>query len=151
MADERVIGEFTDYPGMLAAVRARVSGLQINFERFDEFAGLPRGYLSKLIGASPVRRISMTSMGPLFGALGIYCVMFEDPSATARLKSRLVPNQSNYMRPTYTHVIVTNRKWARIQKLGHQARQAVWNKLTPRQRSDMMRALALKRWRNGHR
>ena len=149
MADERtrILGKFADYAGMLAAVRARVNELQINGERFDEFAGLPKGYLSKVAGAHPSRSIGAVSMGPLFGALGIYCVMFEDPSATARLKSRLVPNQSNFMRPTYTHVIVTNRKWARIQKLGHQARQAVWNKLTPRQRSDMMRALALKRWR----
>jgi hypothetical protein len=151
MADARVIGEFINYDEMLAAVRARVNELNINGERFDEFAGLPKGYLSKLIGANPTRRIAMTSMGAVFAALGISCVMIENPSATARLKSRLVPNQSNYMRPTYTHVIVTNRKWARIQKLGHQARRAVWNKLTPRQRSDMMRALALKRWRNGHR
>jgi hypothetical protein len=151
MADARVLGEFADYAGMLAVVRARVNELSINGERFDEYAGLPKGYLSKLIGAQPVRKIGMTSMGPLFGALGIYCVMFADPRATARLKGRLVPNQSNYMRPTYTHVIVTNRKWARIQKLGHQARQAAWNKLTPKQRSNMMRRLALKRWRNGHR
>jgi hypothetical protein len=151
MAEARVIGEFINYDGMLAAVRARVNELQINGERFDEFAGLPRGYLSKLIGANPTRRISMVSMGPLFSALGICCVMIENPSATARLKGRLETNQSNYMRPTYTHVIVTNRKWARIQKLGHQARQAVWNKLTPRQRSDMMRALALKRWQKADR
>jgi hypothetical protein len=144
--DDRVIGEFINYDGMLAAVRARVNELQINGERFDEFAGLPRGYLSKLIGVNPVRRISMTSMGPLFAALGIYCVVMEDPQATARLKRRLVPKQANYVRPTQTYVIVTNRKWARIQKLGHQARRAVWNKLTPQQRSNMMRALVLKRW-----
>jgi hypothetical protein len=86
-------------------------------------------------------------MGPLFSALGIYCIVIENPAATARLKSRLVPNQSSFMRPTWTHVVVTNRKWARIQKLGTQARQAVWNKFTPRQRSKMMRAVALKRWR----
>jgi hypothetical protein len=149
--DERSLGSFADYDGMLNIVRARVLELQVNGERFDEFAGLPKGYLSKLIGAHPIRKIHMTSMAPVFSALGIYCVVFEEPGATARLKGRLVPNQSNYMRPTYTHVVVTNRKWARIQKLGHQARQAVWNKFTPQQRSDMMRALALKRWRNGHR
>ena len=55
----RVIAEFVDYPGMLAALRARVSELQISGERFDEFAGLPRGYLSKLVGARPVRRVVM--------------------------------------------------------------------------------------------
>jgi hypothetical protein len=146
MAEARILAEFADYDGMLAAIRSRVAELNINGERFDEYAGLPRGYLSKLIGVKPVRRIQMTSMGPLFSALGVYCVMIENPASTARLKKRLVPNQSSYMRPSYTHVVVTNRKWARIQKLGHQARQAVWNKFTPRQRSGMMRALALKRW-----
>jgi hypothetical protein len=149
--DARVIGQFTDYDEMLAAVRARVNELSINGERFDEYAGLPKGYLSKLIGANPTRRIAMTSMGPLFCALGISCVMIEDPVATARLKRRLVPKQASYVRPTQTYVIVTDRKWARIQKLGHQARRAVWNKFTPQQRSNMMRALVLKRWRNGHR
>jgi hypothetical protein len=46
--------------------------LQVNGERFDEFAGLPKGYLSKLIGVKPVRRVANVSMGPLFNALGIY-------------------------------------------------------------------------------
>ena len=70
----RVIAEFVDYPGMLAALRARVSELQISGERFDEFAGLPRGYLSKLVGARPVRRVGMTSFSPLMNALGLRCL-----------------------------------------------------------------------------
>ena len=61
MADDerrpRVLAEFTDYDGMLAAIRNRVEELQINGQWFDEFAGLPIGYLSKLIGVRPVRRI----------------------------------------------------------------------------------------------
>jgi hypothetical protein len=56
---------------MLDGIRGRVAELAINGERFDEFAGLPRGYLSKLIGANPTRRIAATSMGPLFAALGL--------------------------------------------------------------------------------
>jgi hypothetical protein len=40
---------------MLAALRSRVNELQINGERFDEYAGLPRGYLSKLVGVRPIR------------------------------------------------------------------------------------------------
>jgi hypothetical protein len=148
-AAPRIIGEFIDYAGLLAVVRARVNELQINGERFDEFAGLPRGYLSKLVGVRPTKRIGMLSLGPLFAALGITCVMLEDPAATARLKSRLVPKQSSFVRPTWTYVVVTNRKWARIQKLGSQARAAAWNKLSPQQRSEMMRAVVLKRWRKG--
>ena len=132
----RIIGEFADYPGLLAVVRARVNELQINGERFDEFAGLPRGYLSKLIGARPVRRISMVSMGPLFSGLGIYCVLVEDPHATARLKTRLRPRNGSYARTTYTLRTVTDRQWWRIQKLGRQARS---KKLTKAQRSEVMR------------
>jgi hypothetical protein len=69
--EPRVVAEFVDYPGMLAALRARVNELQINGERFDEFAGLPRGYLSKLIGTRPIRRVGMTSLSPLMNALGL--------------------------------------------------------------------------------
>ena len=51
----RVVAEFSDYAGMLDALRRRVNELALNGERFDEYAGLPRGYLSKLVGAKPVR------------------------------------------------------------------------------------------------
>ena len=133
----RSLGEFSDYDGMLAVIRQRVQELNINGERFDEYAGLPRGYLSKLTGINPVRRIGMTSMEPLFNALGIYCVMFEDPNATMRLQKRLAPRNGSYARRVSLYVNgITDRKWARIQKLGRQAR---WEKLSPQQRSKLMR------------
>jgi hypothetical protein len=133
----RVIAEFTDYDGMLDALRARVAELDINGERFDEFAGLPRGYLSKLIGTRPVRRIGMTSMGPLFDALGISGALIENDEATARLQKRLIPRNRSYARRVklYVHAI-TDRKWRRIQKLGRQAR---WKRLSKKQRSEIMR------------
>ena len=140
----RIVGEFADYSGMLDTLRARVDELSINGERFDEFAGLPRGYLSKLIGVRPVRRISMVSMGPLFSALGIYCIVVENPAATQRLKNRIRQRNSSYVRTTYTHLAITNRQWSRIQKLGRQAR---WKRLSRIERKDIMRAVALKRWR----
>src|SRR6516165_4324542 len=132
----RPIAEFVSYDEMLTAVRSRIQTLQIQGERFEHFAGLPTGYLSKLVGARPIRRIAMTSMGPLFSALGIYCVMFEDPVATARLKNRVIPRNNSYPRATYTSLVITDRKWRRIQKLGRKAR---WKKLTKRQRSEIMR------------
>jgi len=138
MSGGRVLGEFADYAGMLNAVRARVAELSVNGERFDEFAGLPRGYLSKLIGANPVRRLGMQSMGPLFDALGVSCVLIENPVATARLKSRLKPRNNSYPRTTYTLRVVTDRQWHKIQKLGRQAR---WKRLSKKQRSEIMRAV----------
>jgi hypothetical protein len=142
--DERRIGEFVDYAGMLDTLRARVDELQIQGERFEHFAGLPIGYLSKLIGVRPVRRISMVSMGPLFWALGIRCIVVEDPAATARLKNSIRPRNNAYMRASYTHLAITNRQWSRIQKLGRQAR---WKRLSRVERKEIMRAIALKRWR----
>ena len=143
-AGGRIVGEFADYSGMLNTLRARVDELAINGERFDEFAGLPRGYLSKLIGVRPVRRIGMTSLGPLFDALGIYCIVVENPAATQRLKNRIRPRNNAYMRASYTHLAITNRQWSRIQKLGRQAR---WKRLSRVERRDIMRAIAFKRWR----
>ena len=57
----RILADVSSYEQMLAALRARVTELQVNGERFDEYAGLPRGYLSKLVGAKPTRRIGMCS------------------------------------------------------------------------------------------
>jgi hypothetical protein len=138
------VGRFTDYEGMLAAVRARVRELEVSGEALDDYAGLPAGYLSKLIGAQPTRRIGMTSMGPLFDALGIYCVVLKDLDATARLKSRLRPRNGSFVRATYTLRAVTDRQWRRIQKLGRAAR---WQKLNKQQRSEIMRQVASRRWK----
>jgi hypothetical protein len=134
--DARIIAEFADYNGLLTAIRSRVNELQVNGERFDEYAGLPRGYLSKLVGANPIRSIGRTSMGPVFGALGIRCIIVEDEAATARLKSRLQPRNNSFSRATYTSLIITDRKWRQIQKIGRQAR---WKRLTKTQRSEIMR------------
>jgi hypothetical protein len=84
--DQRVVATFVDYAGMIEGLRMRVRDLQINGERFDEFAGLPRGYLSKLTGPRPIRRIGMLSMGPLLDALGLKCLFVEDVEKTKRVK-----------------------------------------------------------------
>jgi hypothetical protein len=148
MADDerpRVLAEFSSYDEMLAAVRARVNELQINGERFDEYAGLPRGYLSKLIGVRPVRRISHTSMQPVLAGLGLKGQFVEDPQGTARLKSRVVPRNNSFSRTVHTLWALTDKKWAQIQKLGRAAR---WKKLTKAERSAIMREVrAGTRWR----
>jgi hypothetical protein len=142
----RVIAEFADYDGMLAGVRTRVAELNVNGEAFDDYAGLPIGYLSKLIGIRPVRRIAMTSMGPLFDALGVRCVMIENPVATERLKNHLPPRNTSYVRamPADACMVLTPRMLKRIRRLGGQARMA---RLTAKQRRKLARRAALARWR----
>ena len=144
----RVIAELVDYPGMLAALRARVSELQISGERFDEFAGLPRGYLSKLVGARPVRRVGMTSFSPLMNALGLRCLFVEDPEGTERLKSRLKPRNPSYVRimPAAASIVFTARMLKRIRRLGGMARMA---RLTAEQCSVLGKKAAAARGKKG--
>jgi len=147
MADDerrpRVLAEFTDYDGMLAAIRNRVEELQINGQRFDEFAGLPIGYLSKLIGVRPVRRISMISMQPVLAGLGLKGQFVEDPIGTARLKNRLPPRNGSYVRGTPS-IVLTVRFF---QKIGRRGAQARIDNSTKAQRQQWARRAAITRWR----
>jgi hypothetical protein len=139
----RVLANVCSYEEMLTALRARVTELQISGERFDEYAGLPRGYLSKLVGVNPVRKLGMTSFAPVLAGLGLRLLVIEDPDATDRLKNSLPPRNGSYVRAA-PRIMLTERVWRQLQKRGRQVR---WSKLTPAQRRQIMRALALKRWR----
>jgi hypothetical protein len=133
----RVLADICSYEQMLEALRARVTELNVSGEAAEAYCGLPRGYFSKLIGAHPVRRLGMTSFEPVLAGLGLRLLVIEDPQATARLKSRVKPRNGSFARRVSLYVNgITDRKWARIQKLGRQAR---WKKLTKQQRSEIMR------------
>ena len=114
----RVIADVSSYEQMLAALRLRVNELRINGERFDEFAGLPRGYLSKLIGARPVRRLGMTSFAPVLAGLGLRLLVIEDSAATERLRNRLPPRNESYVRSGAVHVTLTDRFLRKIGRKG---------------------------------
>jgi hypothetical protein len=144
--DERppkVLAEFTDYDGMLAAVRARVNELQVNGERFDEFAGLPRGYLSKLIGIRPSRGLGKLSLGLVMNGLGMSLLAIENQEATARLKNRLLPRNQSYVRSAPS-IVLTVRFF---QKIGRKGARARINNSTAEQRRKWARRAAIARWR----
>jgi hypothetical protein len=140
----RVIATFGSYAEMLEAIRERVNELQINGERFDEYAGLPRGYYSKLAGAKPIRRLGMTSFAPVLNGLGLKCQFIEDQEATERLKNRLPPRNGSYVRSAAWQVTLTRRFLQKIGRLGGKANMA---RLTPKQRSELGKRGANARWR----
>jgi len=139
----RVIADVSSYEQMLAALRSRVNELQINGERFDEYSGLPRGYLSKLIGAKPIRRLGMISLAPVLAGLGLRLLVIEDNAATARLKNRLPPRNQSYVRSAPS-IILTVRFFKRIGRMGAQARV---DNSTKQQRQEWARNAANARWR----
>jgi hypothetical protein len=140
----RVICEFSDYDELINGLRLRAAELNLSGADADRLSGLPERYAQKLLGPNQIRRLGAISLGPFLGALGVRGQLVEDKTAVERLKTRITPKRSSYVRPSHTYVIVTNRKWAQIQKLGRQAR---WRRLSKKQRSEFMRALVLKRWR----
>jgi hypothetical protein len=65
------LGDVTDYESLLDTLRARAVERQIAVSGdANEVAGLPTGYIQKLIGPRPVRRIGMMSLGAVLGVLG---------------------------------------------------------------------------------
>ena len=144
--ERRVIADVTSYEQMLAALRARVNELQLNGERFDEFAGLPRGYLSKLIGAKPIRRLGMTSFAPVLAGLGLRLLVIEDNAATERLKNKLPPRNQSYVRSVAVHTNVTTRFLRKIgAKGGENSRKFLGKRLV----KQLARKAAAARWKNG--
>jgi len=117
----RIIADVSSYEQMLAALRARVVELQVNGERFDEYAGLPRGYLSKLVGAKPTRRISMCSWQAVLAGLALRCLFVVDEEAERRLKERVPPRNQSYVRAAPS-IVLTVRFFKRIGRRGASAR-----------------------------
>jgi hypothetical protein len=144
--EPRVIADVISYEQMLAALRARVNELQLNGERFDEFAGLPRGYLSKLIGAKPIRRLGMTSFAPVLAGLGLRLLVIEDNAATERLKNKLPPRNQSYVRSVAVHTNLTTRFLRKIgAKGGENSRKFLSKRLVKR----LARKAANARWKKG--
>ena len=144
--ERRVIADVTSYEQMLAALRARVNELQLNGERFDEFAGLPRGYLSKLIGARPIRRLGMTSFAPVLAGLGLRLLVIEDNAATERLKNKLPPRNQSYVRSVAVHTNLTTRFLRKIgAKGGENSRKFLSKRLVKRLAGKAANA----RWKKG--
>jgi len=142
--ERRVIADVTSYEQMLAALRARVNELQLNGERFDEFAGLPRGYLSKLIGAKPIRRLGMTSFAPVLAGLGLRLLVIEDNAATERLKNKLPPRNQSYVRSVAVHTNVTTRF---VRKIGAKGGENSRKYLGKRLVKQLARKAAAARWK----
>ena len=93
----KVIGEFSDYNGMIAALRARAAELNLSGETIDAVSGLPSRYSAKLLGPHQLRRIGATSLGPFLGALAVRCLIIEDKAALERLRRQARPRNGSFV------------------------------------------------------
>ncbi|MBI3700583.1 MAG: hypothetical protein HY242_09105 [Afipia sp.] len=75
----KAIGVASDYSGLVDLLRARKESLGYTCETLDEVAGLPSGYVGKLLGPGMVKKLGHLSLGLMLDALGLRIVLVEDP------------------------------------------------------------------------
>jgi hypothetical protein len=81
--------EITSYKTLVAACRLRADQLQVSRLTLDELAGLPSGYVGKLLALKSGKRIGVESLGALLGALGLKLIAVPiDARQRARLTKR---------------------------------------------------------------
>ena len=93
---DHAIARIDSYETLLAACRAQVQALNINYEILDQWAGFGIGYTSKLFALSEYssnggrrskRHFSPESFDAYLTALGIELVAVENPDKVAKLRS----------------------------------------------------------------
>jgi hypothetical protein len=75
---------------LLDAVRKRIAELDISYETVEAIAGLQGGYLAKIIGSPPMKRVQLWTAFLLIEALGLRVKLEEDPELTEKLRHRYV-------------------------------------------------------------
>jgi hypothetical protein len=141
---------FTDYNGLRRALNAARDHRKLSLDTMNELVDCPDGYFQKLLGTRPIRRIGLQSLGWAFGALGIKCIIVEDPEVWARIKrqpdyeERDEAHFQAAMHAGSLHINLSRRHMSIIQAKGG---RAAWAKLTEKQRTMKAKRMAKSRWR----
>jgi hypothetical protein len=147
----------TNYLGLIAALRARIAELGINYATVDVIAGWTDGYASKLLSPEPTPGSkTKRAMGPMafdaaLGALAVKLQVVSDAEQLRHIKRNhyfVHRVQAAPMHPTGKHDYVvlrkTNEMMRHMSSLGNAARS---QKLSPARRQAIARKAARARWR----
>lgn len=153
MTEPRVIAEFSDYSGFLAALRMRANERQIAIsgDEVHHVAGLSDRRIAQMLSVktlqrvASVRRVGMLSLGPLLGVLGVKLVMVEDAQAVARYGSRLKKRNENLVHSGVVHRMLTRDFYSKIGKNGGSNSRKYLGK---RARRRLARKAASVRWQS---
>lgn len=101
MPEINTIAVFTDYDGMIEAMRARKDELQLTDKAIDELALLPDGYTAKLFGAARIKNVGPQSMGALLDVLCFEAHLVPNLEGLERLARRRakIENDGKRLRP----------------------------------------------------
>jgi hypothetical protein len=137
----RVIAEFSSYAGLLAALRLVREQRNISFETLDEIVGAPKGYFSKVFAPNGERRITTQGMEWALAALGVRCLIVDDPDMLKQINGRMVARNQKVVRAGAVHIVLSRRFLSKIGRLGAAKRNA-----QRRARKEAARKAAMARW-----
>lgn len=143
MTDTAVI---RDYDDLIAAMRERQAELGISNADFEVIAGLPLGYLSKLLGPARVKAFGPMSFSAVLGTLGLALTVTEDAEAVKRIAGRYrrCEKRKAHGRPNARRLTKDFRAFFQaIGSLGGKARMV---KMTPMERRRVAQLGAEARW-----
>lgn len=73
-----MIAEARTYQQLWAVLRTRAEELGITRENLDAEGGLPAGYSGTLLAPAQVKKMGLSSLGPLLGILRLKLIVAED-------------------------------------------------------------------------
>lgn len=148
---DHVLGEATDADGLIEIYRRRKDELGLTNEWFDEYSGLARGHVGKLLGDARAKNLGATTLHALNCSLAVKLIVVIDMEQAAIMQARWEQRERPIvMRATASKraiarfmPIVTQVRMQAIAPLGGRARA---DKLSPKRRSAIARKAAKRRW-----
>jgi hypothetical protein len=140
-----VIASFNDYKSLVAALRLAREIRNISFTTLDEIVTASDGYFSKVLAPNGSRRLTPLSLGWALGALGVKCLLVDDPEQLQRVGSQFKPRTECMVRDGAVHVLLSTRM---LRENGRKGGLNSRKNLGKRRIKQLARKAAYARWRS---
>jgi hypothetical protein len=145
-----VVGAFTDYDGLIEALRERAASIGLSFAMIDCLSEFSEGGTGKYLSDTRVRHLSVASLLKITETLGISSLLYVDPELTARMRpmweKRDELKAHARRRAPIGATTLKRVRPAVLSELGKKGAAARNAKLSPETRRALARAAALARW-----
>lgn len=147
-SERRELGTIRSYSDLLAAFRAQVANLNINYAMLDELAGYTSTYSTKVLAADPARHFSADLFNAYLEALCIDLVAYHNPKKHEKLrekfKHKLVERETLPAKHSAAVVVKFSRRYLHriAKKGGHNSRKY----MSEEQATALARKASLARW-----
>jgi hypothetical protein len=145
-----LVGEFSDYDGLIARLRERAAAVGLSYLLIDDLAGLSQGHTSALLGATRKRHFSINSLLSVARVLGIKSVMMVDEQLVREMLPRWEKRDGSKVharrQPSLGEATMRRVLKPAAAELGRRGAAARMKATTAEQRSNIGRLGAMIRW-----